>query len=317
MTLASVSAAPAFDDQDWVSEYYRDHPLVGSVWRRDGSATDLDTVMRAVEQADYVLVGETHPNPDHHLLQARIIDTMSDAGRRPAVVMEMIPAGLQDRLDAHLRETPGDAGGLGASIDWEKRGWPDWAIYQPIAQAALDHGLPIKAGDLDKDVIRLIGRSGAAALEREHRTQLGLDRQLSAEMESGLLRELKISHCDLLPEAALKPMLTVQRARDGALAAAMIAAGQDDGAILIAGNGHVRNDWAVPSVLLHLAPDANVISIGLIEVDKDLEGFADYTETSADAGLLPELPYDFVIFSPRSELTDHCAELAERFANPD
>lgn len=310
--LISATAATALEFPDWSSEHYRDHPLVGSVWRGDGTETRLDTVVRAAREADFVLIGETHPNPDHHVLQADIIRTLRDDGRRPAVVFEMIPAGLQSVLDAHVREHPGDAAGLGARLDWEARGWPAWQIYQPIAEAALGGGLPMKAGDLDRDLIKRIGGQGVAALKPGQSARLGLDRPLAADLETELLAALRESHCNLLPEAMLAPMLTVQRARDGALAAAMIEAG-GDGAVLIAGAGHVRSDWAVPAILGDMAPNTRTVSIALIEVEQGLDTFADYVAESEN----PLAPYDFVIFTPRSEVTDHCAELGERFANPD
>jgi len=316
LLATSPSAASAFELPDWASEHYRSHPLAGSVWRGDGSEADLDEVAGAAATADYVLVGETHPNPDHHRLQAKFIRALLVSGRRPAVVFEMVPAGLQTALDAYVRDNPSDAAGLGAALDWEARGWPAWEIYQPIAEAALEAGLPMRAGDLDREVIRTIGRQGAAALDQPDRERLGLDVPLSADHEADLLENLRVSHCDLLPEQMLKPMLTVQRARDGALAAAMIDAVSNDagtdGAVLIAGAGHTRTDWAAPAVLDRLAPGAKVVSIGLIEVEDGQNAFADY----ADAPDAPEARYDFVIFTPRSEVKDHCAELGERFANP-
>ena len=39
-----------------------------------------------------------------------------------------------------------EASKLGKALRWEERGWPDWAILQPIAEAALQAALPLKAG---------------------------------------------------------------------------------------------------------------------------------------------------------------------------
>ncbi|HSG94176.1 MAG TPA: ChaN family lipoprotein, partial [Afifellaceae bacterium] len=149
MTILA-SPAPAFEWPDWQSPHFRDHPLAGTIWRGDGSRSDGTALSGAVLAADYVLLGEIHTNPDHHLIQAMLIDGLVAKGRRPAVVFEMIPAGLQTKLDEHLAANPDDAAGLGAALEWEKRGWPAWSMYRPVAEASLAAGLAIKAGDLDR-----------------------------------------------------------------------------------------------------------------------------------------------------------------------
>ncbi len=324
---AALVASPASASEwpDWQSAHFRDHPLAGTIWRGDGSQTDRATLTGAVLAADYILLGEIHTNPDHHRIQALLIGELAAADRRPAIVFEMIPAGLQAQLDAHLAASPADAGGLGPAVDWEERGWPDWSIYRPIAEAALGAGLTLKAGDLDRNLLQKIGKTGAAALDPDLSKRYGLDRPLDPALETGLLAVLRESHCDLLPEAALKPMLTVQRARDGALADAMISAGADEGAVLIAGTGHVRRDWAAAAVIAARAPQATIVSVALIEVDEAHSTFADYEFTSdgaandaappANPPAYPSAnpPFDYVVFTPRADLTDHCAELAERF----
>ena len=304
-----ASPASAFEWPDWQSPHFQDHPLAGTIWRGDGSPADRAAIYSAVLAADYVLLGEIHTNPDHHRIQAMLIAELAAAGRRPAIVFEMIPAGLQGKLDDYLATNPDDATGLGPAVDWETRGWPDWSIYRPIAEAALKAGLKMKAGDLDRGVMQQIGKTGAAALDPAMAERFGLNQPLNPAQETGLMETLKESHCNLLPQAALPPMLTVQRARDGALADAMISAGEKGGAVLIAGSGHVRRDWAAAAVIKSRSPDAKIVSVALIEVDEAHNIYTDYDFAPDAAGS----PFDYVVFTPRADLTDHCAELAERF----
>src|SRR5262249_55513159 len=51
-----------------------------------------EAVMLALADADYVLLGEQHDNPAHHELEAEIVRRLIAAGRRPALVMEMLDA---------------------------------------------------------------------------------------------------------------------------------------------------------------------------------------------------------------------------------
>jgi uncharacterized iron-regulated protein len=115
----------------------------------------------------------------------------------------------------------------------------------------------------------------------------------------------------MLPEAMLDAMVTVQRARDATLAAALRRALQDSetmSAMLVAGNGHGRTDRGVPADLRE-ASDAKVLSLGLLEVRDGLTTSADYGEAWDSA--VP--PFDFVAFTPRISDADPCEELRNRF----
>jgi len=99
-----------------------------------------------------------------------------------------------------------------------------------------------------------------------------------------------------------------QRARDGAMAQAVLSASDIGQVVLIAGNGHIRRDWGVGGLLTRLAPAARTISIAQIEVQEDLADPAAYFATHDTA-----TGFDFVVFTPRAEIKDYCAELRKRF----
>jgi uncharacterized iron-regulated protein len=46
------------------------------------------------------MLGEIHPNPDHHVLQAEFLGHMVGKGRKPAVVFEMVTRAEQPILDS-------------------------------------------------------------------------------------------------------------------------------------------------------------------------------------------------------------------------
>lgn len=301
--LALACPAGALDLSGWQSAHFRDNPLNGTIVARDGKAATARALLDAVSGADFVAVGEIHDNPDHHRIQAEILAAMVDAGKRPAVVFEMVPASLQPVLD-RAGETGAEK--LGDALEWEKRGWPDWSMYRPIAEVALAAGLPLVAGDLDRDVIRAIGRQGSAAVAPEEAARIGLGLPFPDSASESLKQELVESHCGMMPEAMIAPMITVQRARDGALAAAM-AAHAGRGAFLVAGAGHVRDDRGAPAVLAQLLPGADVLTIGLRQTGQSRR-LEDHVTGE---------PFDFVILTPSASIEDHCAGLRERFAPKD
>lgn len=272
-----------------------DNPLIGTEWTGAGEAVADKAVEDAVRDADFVLIGEIHDNPKHHAIQARLIRVMTKAGRKPAVVFEMVPQGLQGELDAFEAEGSEDVADLGRRLKWEERGWPNWSTYQPIAEAALAARLSLYAGDLDRETIRAIGKG-----ERPVEPMA----VYSDAMRKNLAEELRVSHCDLLPEEAIGPMIKVQQARDTAMATAMLDYGVEDGAVLISGAGHARKDRGVPFVLAAREPGRSIVSIGLMEVREGATEFGDYLDEGETA-----LPFDFVMFTAQADDTDHCAAL--------
>ncbi|WP_181708591.1 ChaN family lipoprotein [Chthonobacter rhizosphaerae] len=222
----------------------------------------LDAMDDALRSADLVILGEVHDDPRHHEIQAKAIRRMVDLGRRPTVVFEMIPTDLQDALDRHLAEKPGDVAGIGPAVSWSDRGWGDFAIYEPVFAAAVANGLPIRGGDLPAAEKRRLS-AGADPLDPERLAVLGLDADLAPDARADLAETLRASHCGMLPETAIEPMILVQRARDGSMAAVIREAASRGPVVLIAGQGHARRDWGVPAVLARSAPGLAVHAVAL------------------------------------------------------
>lgn len=295
---AAAEPLPAFTLPDGAG-----HPLAGQAWL-PGPARFIapDTLVAMARDADAVLLGETHDNADHHALQAWMVRELTAAPRPVRVVFEMIDASQKSKLDAHLVARPGDAAGIGAALDWDKSGWPDWTLYRPIAEAALAGGGAVAPANLSRADTRALGRGEAPELA----ARLEVDRPLPAAVEAALAAEIKDSHCGMLPDNAVPAMMRVQRARDRVMAEAVadgLAAGGK--AILIAGSGHVRTDRAVPVHLAALRPQAHGFAIGFVEVRDDLTDPAAYAEAyGAEA-----LPFDAVVFTPRARRADQCEAL--------
>ncbi|MFQ5521385.1 MAG: ChaN family lipoprotein, partial [Candidatus Methylomirabilia bacterium] len=119
----------------WQTRLGRDHALTGRIWDVSAASfVDGRTLVSRLARGRFVLLGEKHDNPDHHVLQARLLRALIAVGRRPAVGFEMFNTDDAPAIATHLASAPTDAAGLGEAVGWDERGWPDWATYQPIAQ---------------------------------------------------------------------------------------------------------------------------------------------------------------------------------------
>lgn len=284
---ACADVAPA-----WISGVERDHPLVGRIIdpATGGDVTAAEAVQR-IRRARYIFLGEKHDNPDHHIVQAALLQAVTDAGRRPAVVWEMIDEDQTPRLAQYLASKPENGALMGAALGWERSGWPDWSIYRPIADAAIAARLPMAAASPRRSVLRRPPPAASFALP--------------ASLLDGLKDELLQSHCGQLPGTALGPMATAQQRRDLAMAASILAHATADGAVLIAGNGHARRDRGAPWWLIRLGVDpASILSVGVLEVDPARRGVDAMTSLAAQ--------FDLIYLTPRMDSEDPCAKFAEQ-----
>ena len=294
--IALLAAACA---QGGVWEHGRgaNHPLAGRIYQvATARFVDRTTLLAELARADFVLLGERHDNPDHHRLQALLTRELEALSAQPlAVAFEMIPSDRQLAVVEHRQRHPGDAAGLGDAVDWRALGWPDWALYQPIAQAALERGAEIVAADLSPAQRQAVFRDGPGVLQAAMVRRTGLDRDLPAPLAASLAQELRDAHCGRIPEPAVEGMFRVERARAAMMADRLATVAGRAGGVLIAGNDHVRTDRGVPWYLARIRPTARTASVALLEARDGLDPAA------------ADLPFDYVWFTARVDADEPCA----------
>ncbi len=300
--------SPLSPSRRWVSTLHRDHQLAGRIWdTRAGAFVDEPALDAALAASPFVLLGETHDNPDHHLLQARLVRAIAASGRRPALAFEMLTTDQQPLVDAAVARAPRDPDELGKAVGWHHSGWPEFEMYRPIFAAGLEAGLRIVAAELPRAKVKEAIKRGAEGLDPALRERLARDEPLPEAVVEGLRHEMRESHCNELPEQMLDPLILAQRARDAQMAERMLAGGEG-GAILVTGNGHARTDRGVPAVLAKDAPDRRAVSVAFLEVDPEIRQPGGYAKEWGEG----PLPFDFAVFTPGSEREDPCEALRQR-----
>jgi len=256
-----------------------------------GAPLSPDALVKRLERADFVLLGEVHDNAEQHRLRAGLIDAA--ASRKPAIVFEQFAWGR----DSVLQTKPA-GGGLEPWLDqagFDRKGW-QWPLHEPLVAAALAHDLPRYGSQLDRERLRPVLTGGVDAAPAPL-GRLMTEVPLSASGAQALERTLAEGHCGQLPSEMVPMMRTAQEARDAAMTDALLRA-HDAGhpAWLIAGNGHVRRDYGVPRFLARLRRAQTVVAVGFLEREPD--------------GALPSADerqvYDVVWITSRAEREDPC-----------
>ena len=231
-------------------------------------AATISEAVAAVGDADYIAIGERHDNPDHHRLQAELVEALSPKG----LAFEMVPQDLESASNS-VRAEGGSRKELGEALKWAESNWPDWSQYAPIFEAAPD--AYIAGGGLSKAALGSVYANGAPGVGKDLAKRYDLAKPLPEDMRTDMLDLQFAAHCELVEREKLGAMVEVQRAWDAAYAEAWWRAGEEGGgrSVLICGNEHARLDRGAPAYLSQAFPDAKIASIGMLEDDEtDTEG---------------------------------------------
>lgn len=254
-------------------------PVAAAAQRIDASQ------LAALPPAAITILGEIHDNPDHHRHQAQATAAIAPA----ALVFEMLTPGQAARVTPALRP---DAIALGAALEWEASGWPDFGMYHPIFTAAPQ--ARVYGAALPRAEVRRAVMDGAAAVFGPDAARYGLTAPLPEAEQAAREAAQAEAHCGAMPATLLPGMVQAQRLRDAALARAAITALNETGGpvVVITGTGHARRDWGMPAAIAAAAPHISVLSLG---------------QTEADPG--PDAPFDFWLVTTPLDRPDPCEGL--------
>lgn len=293
---ACASASVDTQIESWQAPLYQQHPLLGRIWdTREQRWIDAPMLVRKMAQTRYVLLGEKHDNPDHHRLQAFVLEQLQAADALASVSFEMLDSSQQASLASVDSAALASSAALKTHLSWDEQGW-EWDFYGPMLYASLRAGLAVRAANISREeVLAVYGAEDSEAIR-------GI---LNAAQIRRLNQEIDESHCGMLAESQFAAMVRVQRTRDATMAQSLRESASDiaGARVLIAGNFHVRRDLGVPNYLPAKTDD--VLSLAFVEVNPESVDPRDYLDASAQT-----LPYDYLWFTPAVDVEDYCAALS-------
>lgn len=259
---------PAPPVSEWIHPYGATHPDVGRIYHvAERRFVDEEELIAELAAADFVMLGETHDNRDHHRLQARVLEGLArKTDRRLVVAFEMLDADVQERLTETLAAAPGDLRACARAVGWADSGWPPFEIYEPVFRGALAAGATLVAAGLPARRVREVSEKGVAVLPPSFLERTGLAEPLPEELLRALERELFESHCGRLARDFVPRMVAVQRSRDAFMADRLARTSGSGIGILVTGRGHARLDRGVPLYLRRIAPEKTVRSVAFLEI---------------------------------------------------
>lgn len=237
--------------------------LVGLLgWSVAGCATPAP----ARPDGGVVLLGETHDRVADHHWQLQRIAALREEQPGLAIGLEMVPRSRQAALDAWTAGELDEAAFL-REVDWDRSWGFDFGLYRPIFAFARMHRIPLIALNVDRDVVRAVGKEGWSALQAWPDLDLGRPVAPSPDYSRYLAAAFaghgRAAEGDAL-NRGFRRFVDIQLLWDRAMAA-RIAEARATGTplvVVLAGSGHVRDgiprqlrDLGYASTAL-VAPDA-------------------------------------------------------------
>lgn len=295
LLFTACTASPRAPYGPYEAPLYRQHPLVGSVWSvNDQAYLTPEQLLMQLEQARFVILGEKHDNPDHHLLQRWVLLRLATNATLGSVSFEMLDSSQQAALDSLSPEHIKSRAELEKALAWDSQGW-NWSFYGPLVQDSLLAGVEVRSANISRDeMMQVYAEDGSDP-------SFGI---LNEAQMQRLHQEIDESHCGMLPESQFPAMVRVQQARDASMAKSLLDGSNDASGIrvLIAGNFHARRDLGVPNYLS--SEQGRLLSVAFLEVNPDSANPQEYLES-----LSSSLAYDYLWFTPALEAQDYCASL--------
>ena len=216
-----------------------------------------DELFAGLTARPIVLLGEEHDNAAHHRWQLSVIEALS--ARRPDLVLgfEMFARASQPVLDQWVAGNL-DADALLRGTRWKEAWGFDSQLYLPIFEFARRYKLPMLALNVERSLIRRIGRDGWGAVPADEREGIGEPapalpayRRWLAEIFAHKRAPHGEGATDA-PDPGFERFVAAQLTWDRAMAEALAAAHAQPQAPLVvglAGIGHLQNGWGIPHQL--------------------------------------------------------------------
>jgi uncharacterized iron-regulated protein len=327
LLLLQGSVSAKQEPEGWQSPFFQDNSLVGKIWDTHKNAwISAHQLNSELLQYDYILLGEVHTNQDHHLLQAKIINALVDAGTKPTIVMEM----LSNESWQDQPKNWNKADELQELASMLNDGWP-WPLYAPILQSVVHHQLDLFAGNISSDALhrwandQADSESDSEAGNESEGAKENLLREYSYTKDNFAKLEKTIidSHCGHANPRLINFMSRAQMQRDRIMTTSLV--GKKTPVVFIAGSGHIRNDYAVPMQLRRRFNVNSYLSVAFVSVREGEEDPKAYLQDQTDdsgsglgSGLSSGLStglYDILYFTPNHTNEDPCVKFRKQLKN--
>jgi len=252
----------------------------------------FEDIIEEIQSSRVVYVGEVHTDLGSHVLQLQVVQALYQENPELAIGMEMFPRSSQEALDQYIDGT------IETEREFIKKSgyfnvWGfDYRYYRDIIEFARRNSIPLVGLNIEKAIVSSVFREGSTdALDEEQAEALPMERKLDAPGYRQRLASAFSTHeqRQFTPEK-MSGFIQAQSIWDESMAEAIVdylEANPGKRMVIIAGNGHVYKDSAIPPrVARRLDVEQSVLS----------------SIHNQNTGLVPGYKVDYLVYTEIVEL---------------
>ena len=276
---------PSTATLEGVAERFRPGQIVDL---SSGKAIAFEELIDHLSSKDLIFVGESHDNPDHHLIQVQILQAVANRSLSLTLAMEFFQKDQQPVLDRYVQGESTEKEFLEA-VDWKKTWGFDYRFYRPLLQVAKERKCRVLAINAPNHLVRKVARTGLKSLEPSERNQLPKNIDLTQDRHRAFLREIYREHSprELKEFDYFYEAQCVWEEAMASHLAEHLASGKGR-LIAFTGNGHIVNKFGIPDRTVRRVP-ASMVTVmpyplnGQETIDRAAADFVWFTLPSPQA----------------------------------
>jgi uncharacterized iron-regulated protein len=302
-------------------------PLVNRIFDASSSQelTEDELYSRLLD-AEVIYLGEKHDHPDQHRLQAKILRNLVDAGRSPAVGLEVVGVFDTSLLMTYVAGARSHSGAtdpatannrLASQLGWGSTDSDQWRSYGEVLQVARENELILFGADLPTALrgrITMVGRDGLSAVERR---QLPVSDFDDDNFRRFMFEQFREAHCGWGSPKYLGNLYDSWLVRNESMSRAVVdTLDEQEGepVVLITGTGHVAFNMGIYERVEALRPGTRQLNLGLIELAAEPRVIGDYLTPLEFEGRNygPQHEYTWFTRAMGRDWEDLCKEFTSR-----
>ena len=255
------------------------------------SLMDMDKLIEKVANKQVVYVGESHTQYQHHLNQLALIEGMHARHPKLAIGLEFFFQPFQAVLDRYIAGEIEEPDLLRES-EYFDRWHYDYRLYRPIFRYAREHGIPLVALNLEREITKQVAKAGIESLTEEQKGRLPHEIDRDNEDYRDRIHQV-FKHHPQSDDKTFENFLEVQLLWDESMAeqaASWLQANPDSHMVILAGVGHLVHRQGIPDRLQRRLPISSAVILNVNYLNELDPGVADYLVVAAGAKLPPGRP---------------------------
>lgn len=213
-----------------------------------GRKISFDELTSRLSEKKLVFIGETHSNPEHHLIQTQLLQSLFSVHKGSlCVAMESFEAEQQNALDRYLDGIIDEQDFLRES-DWYHTWSFDYSLYRPLVLAVKENRARLFGVNAPAKIVKKVARKGLKGLEPGERERLAQHIDLNDKEHRAYLEAVFPKH-DQKGLENFEHFYQAQCVWEDTMAEniARLLVKRCELVVVITGSGHIINRFGVPS----------------------------------------------------------------------